>query len=675
MKKNTLVKGLVLLLTLTSLIFSCKQNDDDAVADDNSDNNSSETLSNITTLTQSVNILSDLVDALELSQAGLLDDLASETGNFTVFAPSNDAFDALFDQLEGFSDLDDFDEEAELTLLSDILRYHIVPDASLFSSDLSEGVNLTTLQGESLTVRIDGSIFIADATEELAEIVGADNEASNGVVHIISKILLPQSVLDALLPPLPSIFEWVSADDSLSLLEEAILAAGLEGDLGNDEIFTLFAPTNEAFTGLFEALGDGFNSFSDFDNPVEIAILRSILNYHLVSGQMNAAALTPGEVSTLANGETIEIIASGDTFVIGDATDSDANLLSTDNFANNGVVHTIDKILIPQEIADLLDSMNPDTQTIAELVTETEGLEFIEEALVLTGLLETLDGNGPFTVFAPSNESLTNLLALFGGTFTGIEDFDNPIEIALLRAVLQYHILPIEVRSSDLELGEVNTLLNGNSIEVIPGSAGPVLRDATGFNANFVLNDIEASNGVIHIVDRILIPQFIIDVLAEQAENFLLDAIASLEDITLNSLILALVQVDQFLRDTLDETIPTTCFTPTNTAFLELFENIDGIEDLSDFDTQDELRLLAQILSHHIVIGNGLLAGQLNDGQTLATLEGSNLTIRINNEVFIEDATDDLARVIREDITVGSTVIHVIDKVLIPQVALGALTP
>ncbi len=676
MKKNSWMKNFIFLIALITIIFSCRQNDDDVTTDGDSTGGSDPQLSNIVVLAESVAVLSDLVEALELSDPSLASALANTNTNFTVFAPSNDAFDELLEQLDDFNSLSDFNDTESLALLAEILNYHVVADITAFSDDFSNGTNLTTLQGETISINVaNNTLFVQDQTDELAEIVGSDNEAINGVVHIVDKVLLPQSVIDALIP-LPSIFELVSENDELSLLEEAIVAAGLEDELSGEDALTLFAPVNNAFNGLFEALGEDFNSFSDFDNPLEVAILRSILEFHLVEGVLSSENLAEGTIATIANNESIVIIPDGDTFVIGDATAINATILSTDDFANNGVVHTIDKILIPAEIAALIDTLNPtQSQTISELVVATESLDFLEQALELTGLLETLDGTGPFTVFAPSNEALTSLLALFGSRFSGIEDFNTTTEIALLRAVLEYHVLPTMITSSNLAVGNVNTLLTNNSIEIVDTPNGLVLRDATSFNANFVLTDITASNGVIHVIDRILVPQFIIDVLANQAENFLLDIISSVDDLNLNALILALVRVDDFLKDSLGQRIPTTCFTPTNTAFRALFDNLEGIEELADFDTPEELQLLAQILAHHIIVGDVLLTSDFNDGQVISTLLGESIIINVNDTISINDQTDEPANILREDINVGNTIIHVIDKVLIPQAAIGALVP
>ncbi|MEM8846904.1 MAG: fasciclin domain-containing protein [Bacteroidota bacterium] len=437
------------VFVLTLFVIACSKNDDDANpgTDDeigNTDDDVTPPLPNIVELAQSVDVLTTLLDAIDAADPTIADVLSGD-GPFTVFAPTNDAFNDLLNQLDDFADLDDFDEDAEKELLAQILQYHVISGTEAFSTSLSDGTVLTTLQTEELTINVDGAVFVQDQTEDLAEVVGADNDASNGVVHIIDKVLLPQAALDALFPK-PSIVELVVETEELSLLEEAVIKANLVDALNAEGPFTVFAPTNAAIEELFDLLGDSFTSFDDFDNFIELQILEQILLYHVVPGNVASSELTPGTVNTLLENETLEIIGSGNTFVIGDASDVDANILTPDQEASNGIVHIIDKILIPQEIQDFLDTINPDDPdatlpTIREIVESTDELNFLREALELTGLLETLGEEGPFTVFAPTNETITMLFALIGGSFGDLDEFNLDFEIDLLRQVLSYHVV------------------------------------------------------------------------------------------------------------------------------------------------------------------------------------------------------------------------------------------
>ncbi len=689
MKSIPLYTKLLFLFVISVLLFSCSNDDDSDPTpqqtqnpenpnEDASDDDNATTTVNIVDLASSVDMLEDLVTALQTADAGLVEALSVE-GTFTVFAPNNKAFDALLDGLEDFDSLEDFDTEEEKALLAEILTYHVITTEAAFSTDLSNGTELETLQSESLAINVDGSVFVQDKTDELAEVIGADNSASNGVVHIIDKVLLPQAVLDILFPeneePTSTVVDIVVETETLSLLEEAVITAGLVSDLNGEGPFTIFAPTDAAIEELFDLLGDTYNSFDDFTNPVEILLLAEILEYHVVPQNLTSADLMPGTVATLDPEQTLEIIASGDGFVIGDASATDANLLEIDKTASNGVVHIVDKILISQEVADLLQDLgidinNPTNQgpTIKSLVENNEELEFLEQALQLTGLLDTLGEEGPFTIFAPSNETLTLLFGLLGSQVDGIEDFDLDFEIELLRNVLLYHVVPGRITASDLAVGEVTTLL-GDTIDVLLGPDGFLLKDATDLIAQLTFTDIPASNGVIHVIDRILIPESVIDTIVEETEENLQQLLALVTEN--ESLVIALLMAGEDIQQELNA--PFTFFLPTNQAFLDLFDQLEGIDSLLDFDTVGELELLATILSYHFVTGTTALSTDLSDGQFITTLQGENLSIRLDNGVAILDKTGIPAVVTAADREVLNGIVHFIDKVLLPQEALNSL--
>lgn len=669
----------LVLFILSLFVLACSKNDDDANpgTDDeigNTDDDVAPPLPNIVELAESVNVLSSLLDAIDTADPTIGDALSGD-GPFTVFAPTNDAFDSLLSQLDDFDSLDDFDEEAEKELLASILKYHVVSGTEAFSSDLSDGLALTTLQTEELTIRVDGDVFVKDLSEELAEVVAPDNDASNGVVHIVNKVLLPQEALDILFPK-PNIVELVVETENLSLLEEAVIKANLVETLSADGPFTVFAPTNAAIEELFELLGDSFTGFDDFDNFIELQILEQILLYHVVPGNITSSDLASGTVNTLLPDETLEIIAAGNSFVIGDASDVDANILTPDQEASNGVVHIIDKILIPQEIQDFLDTINPDDPdsglpTIRKIVENNEDLDFLREALELTGLLETLGEDGPFTVFAPTNETITFLFALIGGSIGDLDEFNLESEIDLLRQVLSYHVVPGIVSSNDLSEGRVATLLPNDGFEVAMENGEFVLIDGLHLPVDLLITDIPAANGVIHTIDRVMIPEIVIQTVLSETEQNLLQLIENLEhcDEFIYAILLA--------RDSFENILDTdefTFFLPTNQAFLELFDAMEGIDSLLDFNTVEELQLLGEILAYHLVPNTTAFSNDLFNNQELTTEQGETLQILINNGVFILDKTSEPAEVTSPDIELLNGVIHIIEKVLLPQEVLNEIS-
>ena len=206
---------------------------------------------------------------------------------------------------------------------------------------------IETAQGESVTINLNGGVFIEDATETNAQVVIADVAASNGVVHVIDKIVLPQDVVNSLGP---NIVETAIGTADLSLLVDALIQAdaGLVELLQTDGPFTVFAPTNQAFADLLDALGSEYNSLADFDTEAEKALLADILKYHVIAGaEAYSGDLQNGQlIETALTGQSISIDLIGGVY-IGDSTGTDAQVILADVGTSNGVVHVIDKVLLP----------------------------------------------------------------------------------------------------------------------------------------------------------------------------------------------------------------------------------------------------------------------------------------------------------------------------------------
>jgi transforming growth factor-beta-induced protein len=260
--------------------------------------------------------LSTLVTALKA--AGLVSTLEG-AGPFTVFAPTDDAFSAL--PFKG----------AELTYLlnnkdklTEVLEYH-VHSGKVLSSDLTNGEKVKMLMGGDVTVTITKTtVMINDAT-----VTQADVEASNGVVHIINKVLIPA---DFKAPDIP---ELATAAD-LTTLATALTAANLTSALQGGPL-TVFAPTNAAFA----ALPDGV--LTALLKPENIKSLQQVLEYHVHSGEVTAEDIKSGDqqIDTL-EGSKLNITKTDDKVTVNTIAVSSAN-----NFAVNGVVHVIDGVLLP----------------------------------------------------------------------------------------------------------------------------------------------------------------------------------------------------------------------------------------------------------------------------------------------------------------------------------------
>jgi transforming growth factor-beta-induced protein len=252
-----------------------------------------------------------------LTKANLADVLNGE-GNFTVFAPTNDAFNALFAQL-GVNGIDDL----SAATLTPILLYHVL-GAEEKSSMLTSGYypTLSPAQGSYSTLYVSTTAGVT--VNKDAKVTLADVDVKNGVIHAIDKVLLPPTVVDAAI-----------ANGNFTILVQAVVKAGLAETLSGTGPFTVFAPTDAAFKALFTQLG--VSGIADL-TPAQLV---PILKYHVVSGNVRSSQLTAGNVTTL-NG-TIAITLSP-----APAINGTSNITATDIQASNGVIHVIDKVLLPK---------------------------------------------------------------------------------------------------------------------------------------------------------------------------------------------------------------------------------------------------------------------------------------------------------------------------------------
>jgi len=669
MKKILTFKKLVLLTFLSVFALSCDKDEEEST-------DSMENESTIVETAQGEDSLSSLVAALAKADENEDSDLIAtlnSNGPFTVFAPTNEAFASLLQNLEGFNSLDDFDTEEEKTLLAKILQYHVVSGAAA-STDLSDGQTIATVQGENISISLEGGVFIGDATDDDAEVIAADVQASNGIVHIIDKVLLPQEVLNALAPP-QDLVDVVVATESLSALEAAVIKADLVATLKSEGPFTVFAPTDDAFTALLTALGDDYNSLDDFDTEEEIALLRDILLFHVIPAKVLAADLVAGEVATALADNSIEIIAEDDTFVIGDASETNATITGTDIMATNGVAHTINKVLLPQSAIDFVASLQ--LKNIVEIAIATDDLSLLVDALIAAnaGLVETLSSEGPFTVFAPTNEAFAGLLEVLGDDYNSLADFDTQEELDLLVDILTYHVVSgTAAFAADLSDGQTIETVNGGTVGINIKDDTVHVIDASEDNASVIIPDVEASNGVVHVINKVLLPQSAIDFVASLQLETIVDIAIATDDLSI--LVDALVATNAGLVEVLSGAGPFTVFAPTNEAFVNLLQLLgDDYNSLADFDTDEERTLLVKILTYHVVSGVAAFSTDLSNNQEIGTVLGENITVRLNNGVFIQDATDDEAEVVIADVEASNGVVHVINKVLIPQEILDVLVP
>ena len=280
--------------------------------------------------------------------------------------------------------------------------------------------------------------------------------------------------------------------------------------------------------------------------------------------------------------------------------------------------------------------------TIVDIAVGAGDFNTLVAAVTAAGLAETLQGEGPFTVFAPTDAAFA---ALPEGTVEALlEDPEGA-----LTDILLYHVVAGKVMSSDLSDGMTAETVQGSSITV--GIADGVV---TIDGATVVVADIEASNGVIHVIDAVILPP----AEEEAAEEEAAAELGTIVDIAVgagdfNTLVAAVTAAG--LVETLQGEGPFTVFAPTDAAFAALPEGT--VEAL----LEDPEGALTDILLYHVVAGE-VMSGDLSDGMTAETVQGSSITVGIVDGVV----TIDGATVVAADIEASNGVIHVIDAVILP---------
>ena len=523
-----------------------------------------------------------------LIAANLDDDLQNPAATLTVFAPDDAAFDQLASQLgTTVAGL------LALPNLADILTYHVL-GSTVPSSAVTNGaiVNpLFTGNTLKLTVTSTGNVFVNQAQVNVPDLV-----TDNGVVHSLNAVVLPaETVVD------------VAIDNGFTSLTAAVVAAELLPALSNPfATFTVFAPTNTAFDNLAATLGVTVADLLALPN------LADILTYHVLGTEVPSSAVTNGAiVSPLFAGNTLKLTATstGNVFV------NQAQVTLPDVGANNGVVHVINAVVLPAE-------------TVVDVAIDN-GFTSLTSAVVAAELLPAL--TNPFstlTVFAPTNAAFDNLASALGVTFADV------LTLANLSDILTYHVLGTEVPSSAVTNGAiVSPLFAGNTLKLTATATGNVFVN----QAQVTLPDVSADNGVVHVINAVVLPiETVVDVAIDNGFTSLTAAIVAAE----------LLPV---LTDPLAEY---TVFAPTNTAF-------DNLATSLGVTVADLLALpnLADILTYHVVVGNvnstDLVAGPV------ATVNGANVIVNLTGGVKINDANVTLA-----DVEADNGVVHVLDKVL-----------
>ncbi|MFT5891671.1 MAG: transforming growth factor-beta-induced protein [Dokdonia sp.] len=445
-------------------IISCGDDDDNGNVIDNTPSN---TIADIVTNNPD---FSSLLGALQ--QTGL-DATLSGSGNFTVFAPTNTAFDAFL----GGTALEDIDNDA----LTQILLNHVL-NVELMSTDLTTGYQKNLATEASTNASID--MYIDTTTGVVingqSTVTTADVDADNGIIHIVDTVI-----------DLPTIVTFATTNPALSSLVAALTDEGnttfvdLLSDTDGD--FTVFAPTNDAFTTFLDGA-----MLSDVNNDV----LTQVLSNHVIPGTVAiSTALSNSYVSTAAvfNGDADASISMYINTDSGVTLNGVSNVAQADIVAVNGVVHVVDTVIGLPDVTTFAIA-DPTFSSLVAALTADASFGYV-------AALQTPNGTdpAPFTVFAPTNDAFAALLTDLG--LTALDE----VPVGVLAATLELHVVPAaNVRAEDLAGidGTAVTTLGGGDITI--DATTPAIIDPDGGSNEIIVTNVQAVNGVIHAINRVI---------------------------------------------------------------------------------------------------------------------------------------------------------------------------
>jgi uncharacterized surface protein with fasciclin (FAS1) repeats len=555
-----------------------------------------------------------LVAALQAT--GLDATLASDDGTFTVFAPTDEAFAELGrDTINAL--LTDTDR------LSNILLYHVISGSAVDAGTAISlaGSSVDAANGEALDLSLEsGALFINDS-----QVTSANINSTNGIIHVIDKVLLPAAEQPAEpSAPLANIVDTAVAAGSFNTLVAALQATNLDTVLADEsQTFTVFAPTDDAFNLLGS---DTINALlKDTDT------LSDILLYHVLPGNAVDAATAislDGSSVDAANGDALNIqVRDGDLFI------NDSQVITADINTSNGIIHVIDAVLTPPA-----DEAPVEPGTIVDTAIAAGSFNTLVAALQATGLDNVLaDPSATFTVFAPTDEAFAAL---------GQDTIDALLnDVDTLSNILQYHVIggtAIEAKTAIGLAGTKVTAVNNDEFALSVNDGNLFVN-----TSQVVATDVTASNGIIHVIDSVLIPPAIVEnhgtvVDLAVADGRFTTLVAALQATGLDSVLAAHDGVF-------------TVFAPTDEAFAALGQaTINAL--LNDTDT------LSNILLTHVISGatiDSVTAFSLSGGSA-ETASGTNVNLAIRDgSLFINNA-----RVVQTDIKAENGIIHVLDAVI-----------
>jgi len=538
-----------------------------------------------------------LVTALQAT--GLDVTLADTSQEYTVFAPTDAAFELLgSDTIEALL--------ADTEKLSDILTYHVIAGRVSASVAVSSAGSTVEMVNEDMVgLSLDGDNLLVNT----ATVTMTDIEASNGIIHVIDAVLMPPNDIGE---PTMNIVDTAVADGRFTTLVAALQAADLVTALEDStKNYTVFAPTDDAFALIAPDTLDALIA--------DQAALSSVLLQHVVEGPVNSvtAYTLNGTMATTLSGAMIPISINSET---DNLLFGGTNIIIKDLYTTNGIIHVIDAVVV----ADIELPSPP--MSIVDVAVSNGSFTTLVAALQATGLDMTLaDLNTQFTVFAPTDAAFEQLGQATIDTL--LADPDTLSNILLYHVVSGSEVLAdaaISVaQSADSKVSMANNQMAALSLQ---GSNLYINK------SKISVADVMADNGVIHVIDQVILPPTIKDM----PTMSIVDVATS--DDKFSTLVTALTAAD-LVTTLADETKTFTVFAPTNDAFAKIESStLSGL--LSDVPA------LTQVLLQHVVADAEITSVDAfaANGGSVDTLANDDVTVKLVNFTETSNtATDEVA--------------------------------
>jgi len=552
-----------------------------------------------------------------VEQAGLTGALSSRDAfeAYTIFAPTNEAFENLDSGISG--SLQDVDA------LTNVLLYHVAPTEIRTSDENFCGASVEMANGGQSTTLCDtaGVYQVGNGASpgvKLPQFISSNLEVCHGVIHMINEVLIPADTENPVsCPPDNEVIDIADlcSQSNSSTFCDLLEKAGLQ-DVFSGGLYTVFAPTDEAFSAAIQSL-DGSVDFEDQN------FVRSILLQHVIAGslvyaqnlncEMEPVLMANGQYNEISCGNEVEEESEDAFFVSG------MKILDTDTIGCTFVLHSIDGVIIP----DLTEYAAVD-ETIVEFLSGAGDDTFstllsLFKRINLVGFLADAQG---ITVVAPTNEAFSELNKTASELFTSLQSDDQ--YLAHLQSLLLYHVLVSEIRLSE-------TNVDDKKIETYYGE------EVAFSNWEFILGEIQVKNGIVQFIDRVLTPSWV--------DKSIADVIVGLSDLALVYDLL----IDANLAEALSGPGPFTVFLPLDSAF-------DGqFDDVKDLDSES----LVSILQNHVVPGI-YTSDNISDGLELKTLEGEDILF----QKIAGTTTVGGQKIKITDILANNGIIHLIDGLI-----------